>query len=282
VSRSAAYLEVAALAIGWGTVSLIVRLVSAPSAVAVFYRVFFAAAAIAAVVAVAGRSGAWWEVVRRPAAAAMGVCLAAHWLCFFGAVRETSVASAVFATTSTPIFLALLGPLLLREGPSRVALVATGLGLAGVALMTGLGDPAEVRPLGVALGLAAALLGAFIPIAGKYLGRSSAAPTIVGVQTAVAAAVLLPVALPAGLVVTFTDLVLLVTLGVAHTALGLTLYYHALQRLPVQSAGVLGLLEPVSATCLAWLVLGEAASITTVLGGALIVVGALLVRPRGA
>ena len=282
MSREAAYLLVAALAIGWGSVSLIVRLVSAPTSVAAFYRVVFAAAVVAAAVGTTGRAHEWWKLARRPAAAAMGACLALHWLCFFAALRETSVASAVFATTCTPIFLALLAPLVLREWPNAVAQTATGLGLAGVALMTGLGDPAEVRPAGVALGLTAALLGALIPVVGKYLGRSSTAVAMVGVQTAVAAVVLLPLALSAGIAVAPADLGWLAVLGVAHTALALTLYYRALQRLPVQTAGVLGLLEPVSAATLAWLVLGEAASVTTILGGGLIVAGALLVRPGGA
>ncbi|GIW06415.1 MAG: hypothetical protein KatS3mg060_1220 [Dehalococcoidia bacterium] len=281
MSRRAAYLQIAAIAVGWGTVALIIRWVSAPNLVAVFYRVLFASAALGAGLGLSGHAGAWWQVARRPWAIAMGGCLAVHWLCFFGAVRETSIASAVFATTSTPIFLAVLGPLLLGERLHATALFATALGLAGVAVMTGLGDPGEVRPLGVALGLTAAVLGAFIPIAGKFLGRTSAPAVIVGVQTAVATGILLPVALASGIAVSPSDLALLAVLGVVHTGLALSLYYRALQRIPVQTAGVLGLLEPVSAAFLAWLVLGEPASSTTVVGGMLIVLGALLVRPRG-
>lgn len=281
VSVWAAYVQIAALAIGWGTVSLIVRFVSAPSAVAAFYRVLFAGVTLGAGLGVSGRASSWWQVARRPEAAAMGICLAFHWLCFFQALRETSVASAVFATTSTPIFLALLGPALLGERPGRAALLATALGLSGIALMTGLGDPTEVRPLGVLFGLAAALLGALIPITGKRLGRTCAPATMVSVQTAVATIVLLPVALAAGLGVTLLDLALLALLGVAHTAIALTLYYRALQHVPVQTAGVLGLLEPVSAAVLAWALLGEPTSAPTVAGGVLIIVGVLLVRPRG-
>lgn len=281
VTLRAAYLQIAALAIAWGTVSIVVRLVSAPSAVAAFYRVLFAGAALGAGLSVSGQARSWWQVARRPEATAMGACLAFHWLCFFQALRETSVASAVLATTSTPIFLAVLGPLLLGERPAREALLATALGLSGVALLTGLGDPAEVRPVGVLLGLIAAVLGALIPITGKRLGRTCPPATMVGVQTAVATVVLLPVAVVAGLGVTLIDLALLAVLGVAHTAIALTLYYRALRGVPVQTAGVLGLLEPVSAAGLAWLLFGESTSATTVAGGALIIVGVLVVRPRG-
>ncbi|MCS6800847.1 MAG: DMT family transporter [Chloroflexota bacterium] len=276
-----AYFLIAALACGWGTVAIIVRLVNAPSVVAVFYRVLFAGVALGVGLGATGGAAQWWQLVRRPAAVGMGLALALHWLCFFQALRETSVASAVLATTSSPIFLAVLGPLLLNERPAGGALIATGLGIGGVAVLTGLGDPSEVRVQGVALGLLAALLGALIPIAGKHLGQTSRPATIVSVQTAVASLALLPVALASGVALPLRDLTLLATLGIAHTALAFTLYYRALQRVPVQTAGVLGLLEPLSAAVLAWALLGEPVRTSTVVGGALIVLGALLVRPQG-
>ncbi|MFN8534799.1 MAG: DMT family transporter [Dehalococcoidia bacterium] len=277
----AGFLQIAALAAGWGSVALIVRFVSAPSPVAVFYRVAFAALALGLALFASNRLSEVRVTVRRRAALAIGVCLAVHWLSFFAALRATSVASAVFATTSTPIFLAVLGPMLLGERPNRPAWLATLLGLTGVALMVGVGQAVDVRPAGVGLGLVAALLGAFIPIAGKTLGGSSAPTAITAVQTGVAAVVLAPVAVASGLGVSVSDLILLAILGVVHTAIAFSLYYRALRVVPVQTAGVLGLIEPLSAALLAWAVLGEAPGWSTAAGGGLILAGTLIVRPRG-
>jgi drug/metabolite transporter (DMT)-like permease len=282
VNAFASYWLIATLAVGWGSVAIIVRLVEAPSAVAASYRVLFAALALVSGLLASGRRQEVLSTARQPAALAMGVALALHWFCFFSALRTTSVASAVLTTTSTPIVLAVLAPLLLRERPSATALAATALGLSGVAIMVGIADPGEVRPMGVALGLAAALLGALIPITGKALGRQRNVATITAVQTTVASIVLLPVALTSGPFVNGRDLGLLALLGVVHTALAFTLYYQALRQLPVQVAGVLGLLEPVSAALLAWLLLGEGISLATAVGGALILTGTALVRPKGA
>jgi drug/metabolite transporter (DMT)-like permease len=275
------YLQIAAITISLGAVASIVRFVDAPNQVAVFYRVVFASAFLVAGLLLARRGADLAATARRPAALAMGLCLAVHWICFFASIRTTSVASAVFTSTSTPIFLAVLGPLLLRDRLQPSALIATVVGMAGVAVMIGLDASGDVRPEGVSLGLAAAALGAMIVISGKYLGTTQNVATVTAVQTASAVVVLLPIALLSGAAVSPKDLVLLAVLGVGLTAISLTLYFQALRNVSVQTAGVLGLLEPLSAEVLAWIVLGEPLTLATGIGGALIVAGVMIVRPRG-
>jgi drug/metabolite transporter (DMT)-like permease len=69
----------------------------------------------------------------------------------------------------------------------------------------------------------------------------------------------------------------LVLLGVVFTAVTGYLYVRLIRKVTAQAMGILAYLEPVSATLLAWLLLGEALTWQTALGGALIIVGGLAV-----
>src|SRR2546423_6285436 len=93
----------------------------------------------------------------RPAVVGLGVLLAAHFACLFGAVRETSVASAVLVTYSAPIMIALLAPALLRERVTRVTAVALGVSAGGVAVIAaaGGGDGRGGHAAGIGLALLA-------------------------------------------------------------------------------------------------------------------------------
>ena len=69
----------------------------------------------------------------------------------------------------------------------------------------------------------------------------------------------------------------LLVLGLGMTALLGPLYLMVLDRLPASTASVLLYLEPVSALLLAWLFLGEDPGGVTLVGGALIVAGGVIV-----
>ena len=77
------------------------------------------------------------------------------------------------------------------------------------------------------------------------------------------------------------DLIAAVVLGVVCTAIPYVLYPKGLQRIRVEHASILGYLEPVSAPFYALLLLGEAPAVSTVFGGALIVVAGVLVIVYG-
>ena len=66
-------------------------------------------------------------------------------------------------------------------------------------------------------------------------------------------------------------------LGLVHTACCLAVYLGAMGHVPAVHVSVLSYLEPLSAALLGWLVLDEALGLGTVIGGALVVAGGLLV-----
>jgi hypothetical protein len=71
-------------------------------------------------------------------------------------------------------------------------------------------------------------------------------------------------------------------MGLVGTALAYMLYIEGVRRVRVEHASILGYLEPVSAPLYALLLLGEAPSATTLVGGGLIVAAGFLVVRYGA
>ena len=99
-------------------------------------------------------------------------------------------------------------------------------------------------------------------------------------------AVMLPLGLiqwaGAGFPFGLMDLWAVLGLAVFSTALGGTIFLHGMRYIRVQHTSIVGLLEPASAPLFAFVFVGERPSMWTLAGGALILVGAVLVVLFGA
>ena len=282
MSRHAAgSLTIAALAVSWGVIGILVRELDEMSAMAiVFFRVALAALAVAAVLLVTGRRDLFRLTTR--AQLGLGLLLAFHWSVYFAAIQETSVASAVLITYAAPIFMAVLAAAMLREHVPPVSIAALAVSLGGIALITLTGgDGGEaVRPLGVGLAVVAAISYAvLIVLTKRYLARVDPVSVVVW-ECAVAAVVLSPAALLGDYSLDAVDAGYLVLLGVLLTGLSGVLYVGALRWIPATTAGILAYLEPVSAALLAAALLGEEITPAIVIGGALIVAAGVAVVLR--
>ena len=271
--------SVAGLAASWGFIAVIVAEVELDAVVLVFFRVLLAALTVAAGLVVLRR----FELFRIPSlrlrTIVAGAGLGAHWFLFFLTIKLSSVAIAVLTVYTAPVFLALLAPVFLPEGRSRVALAALLPAGAGLALIALAGqDSTRTRPLAVAVGLAAALTYAGVVIWTKQLTARLHVATIEVWYFSTAALVLAPFLLVSERVVPRGDEIFYVlVLGVMFTAVSGVLYVWLLRRVTAQAVAILAYLEPVSAALLAWALLGQPLGLAVVLGGALIVASGVLV-----
>jgi len=271
-----------AAALMWGSVSLVVRKVDIPEAALVLCRVWLGAVGV----------GGYLLVTRflphhtprpRPSRlefaglAATGCVLAVHWLAMFTAVRRLPVATALLLTYGGPVLAAILAPITIREARDSRALVALGMCVVGMALVTGPGLlEGRLDGLGVAVGLASAVSFAALILLGKSLVSRVAPEQVAFGQLLTAGIVLMPAAgfgwrWPAG-----WGWVLVAILGLLHTAVGGLLYFRGLERVRAQHAGVLAYLEPVSGTAYAGMFLGETPGVLTVIGGLSVLGGGAL------
>jgi drug/metabolite transporter (DMT)-like permease len=256
-----------------------------PVATAV-YRVALALPVLFLLVAMGGKDGR-----ARPANGAewLGVTLAGlffagdlafwHW-----SISNTSVANASLFATSTPIFVTLAAWLWLGERISRRFLLGLGLGILGGLLLAGSSlqtDPAHL--FGDLMGLVTALFFSAYLIAIKRLRRDLSAAAVMawpGAITALTLALLNLVVGEAWLPATASGWGLLLALALLSHAIGQGLVAKAVARLPASFSAVGMLSEPLFAALIAWAVLGEAVTPLQGLGGAVILAGIAISRPR--
>ncbi|MFC4246525.1 DMT family transporter [Natribaculum luteum] len=164
--------------------------------------------------------------------------------------------------------------------PTRVTktvLVALALSIGGVALITG-ADPAGVDPRGVAVVLGAALAYA------TYIVTSQRALTLTAFVLPAAAVSFFGFGLgtntltvPAGP----TAWSVVVALAVLATVVPVLAFFAGLSRIGASRASIVSTAEPAVTVGLGAVVLGEPISTVTVVGGALVVTGVVLVQRDG-
>ncbi|GAB4574277.1 MAG: EamA family transporter [Anaerolineae bacterium] len=175
------------------------------------------------------------------------------------AIQHTAAATAALLVNSSPLYVALLSPWLLREPRPRWTWV--GLALAGVGIVL-IADPAQ-------LSLRSSEFGGIV--AGTLSGISYAAPmvisrklrrTVTGITqnwwgTGITALLLLPFAIPASVPTALPQLHLLIPLGIISLGLSYLLLFLGLQRCSAQVASMAALMEPVFGAMIGLFIFGE-------------------------
>ena len=214
-----------------------------------------------------------------------GVFVAAYQASFLAAVADTGVAvGTVVALGSAPAFTGLFARASAGARLERRWVAATALACAGVCLLTlGGGSSGGVAVPGIALALAAGAGYAGYAVIGQHLLDRGGTPE--GVMAAVfgtGAVILLPAlaATPTGELFTANGLVLAAYLGAVTTALAYILFAKGLKEIGASETATLTLAEPVTATALGFLVLGERPGTVAVLGAALVLAGLALLALR--
>lgn len=217
-------------------------------------------------------------------AALAGVFLAAHFTLWIASLQRTTVASSVVLVTTTPLWVGLLSPLVLREPLTRRLALGIVLALAG-GIIVGLGDAggahAATGSAGRALpGDLMALAGAWMMAGYLMVGRRlRAGLTLVPYVFVVygMAAVVLTIAMAAtgrslfGLAPqTYLWLALL---ALVPQLLGHSSFNWALRYLPASFVAIALLGEPVGSTALAYGLLHEVPTSLKLAGAALILAG---------
>jgi drug/metabolite transporter, DME family len=216
----------------------------------------------------------------------VGAGLAAYQCAFFAAVPAAGVSIATLVALGLAPLLVAVGTTVLGHGrPDRATTVALGVALAGLVLLVGVsagGDAGDAVLLGAlsAVGCAVAYAGVVIASAGVPDG----VPTTTAGFT-IGAVLLTGVGLVAGLDLTGDplSLALLLYLGTVPSALAYGLFFAGVRVVPAAVASIVTLLEPLTATALATVLLGERLSPAALAGGALMLgaVTALYLRRMG-
>lgn len=274
--RPIAVLLVGVLAMAWA--SILIRWAAAPPLVVGAGRMT-AAALILAPFAWRQGMAEWHSLSRREwlLLVLAGVALGLHFASWITSLGMTSVASSVVLVSATPLFVALATPLVLRERVPWVLALSVILAMAGSAII-GMADAHAIGGAltGDLLALNGALMASVYMLVGRRLRRKLSLLAYIWPVYGLAAVVLLVGCALAGQPLAgysprVYGLLVLLALGpqiVGHSSANWALRYLSPTFVTVAILG-----EPLGATVLALLLLGERPSPTLLLGGAILLLG---------
>lgn len=272
------YLKIIAAAVIWGSIGVVVKMIELPVPVMAFYRVLFASMAIFLYILSQGKLRDLRVGRSIYKNIAIGVLLAANWTSFFYSIKLTSVANAVLLTYTSPILVAILAPFFLKERLERITIITLAIALVGIVLIaspTAAGfSPGDLA--GIAWAGLSAVTYAIIVIISKPLIEKISVLSVLFINELVCAITLSPAFFLFDFSVDVTTLLILLVLGVFHTAFSAGLYLSGLREVKAQQAGVFTYIDPASAVVFAAIFLGEIPKTTTILGGLLIIASGVI------
>ena len=212
-------------------------------------------------------------------AAVAATAVAIYQLSFFEGVARVGVAvGTILAIGSAPAFAGALGWLVLRERPTTRWLASTAIAVSGLVLLVLQSGTAISTPAAVVLPLIAGAGYAVYATASKRLLRAGDAVSVAAIGFGGGALLLIPVLLVADLrwLADPRGAAVAIELGVFATALAYILFTRALVRLPVSWGATLSLAEPLTASLLGVVVLGEALTTLQLAGAGLVAAGLIV------
>ncbi len=203
-----------------------------------------------------------------------GVTVATYQLSFFSAVTFAMVSTAtLIAICTSPVFVAILSKLFLKESLNAKVFIALVLSISGTILIM---DIYQLdfsldsnSSLGYLLALGAGLSYAIYAVAGKSLLTHYSPLRIVSITFSLGALFMLPfIPVPADLPLAVWGILLF--LGVVPTALAYIIYTTGLKSTTATSAAIASLFEPMTATFLALTFIGERLNLMQSIGAVLL------------
>ena len=200
----------------------------------------------------------------------MGMALSLAFTCYIFAMIHTTVASTLLILSATPFMAAILGWFWIGERPKKITWIAMIFASIGIYFMVESG-----HKLGNNLGNFIALLSGFWFALMLVIARRSGKQDVLGgtfiggVLCAVIGAILAFVS-GTGLTVLSSDLLIILVMGAFGIGIGIAFVTWGASYVPAAEVSILVLIESVVGPIWPWIILGEAMTLSEVLGGTLV------------
>jgi drug/metabolite transporter (DMT)-like permease len=261
--------------------SILIRMSEAPPLVIATYRLGVASMCMVVLAVSRGQVHQLFGLGRRDKVALIlsGFFLYIHFATWITSLFYTTVATSVIIVDSSPLFVAGLSYVFLKETLSGRAIAGIVISIVG-AVLIGLNNPVSQNMMGILLALVGAVGLAGYLVIGRDLRKSLDTFSYVSGVYCISFGFLLVTSLGFGDSLTGYSVgqyVIFVLLGGASSGLGHTLYNYCLKYLKAGIVSVAILGEPVGATLLAVIFLKEVPTVLIGVGGALVIAGIYLV-----
>ena len=221
-----------------------------------------------------------------------GLFLSVHFATWITSLEYTTVVSSVVLVSTGPLWVALLSPIFLKETPTRWVWIGMGLALLG-GISVGLGDSCSIMngyltcaPLtelmagSAFLGNLLALFGAlavagYLMIGRNLRGKIGLIPYIFLVYSVAAIALIVYMLAAKQNPFIYPPIAYfwMLCLALIPQLIGHSTYNWALRYMPASWVSVTTLGEPIGSAILAFFILGESPSVSTLMGGVFIMMG---------
>jgi drug/metabolite transporter (DMT)-like permease len=200
-----------------------------------------------------------------------GLLLGAHWVTYFYALHLSNVAIGMLSLFTYPVITALLEPLFFKTKLSKSQLILSGLVLVGIYFLTPEMNFENSHTKGVMMGIISAVFYSLRNILTKRNLSHYNASKVMFYQMIVIASFLFPVLFENNLIYSSTnDWAIILTLSLVTTAIGHTLFVNSFKNFTISAVSIMSSMSPIYGILFGMLFLAEIPSITTFLGGALI------------
>lgn len=261
--------------------SIFIKLCDAPSLVIAAYRL--AIASLFYLIFTRSRMGPIWANFSKThikIVVISGVFLTIHFATWITSLKYTSVASSVVLVQSAPIFVALGSFIFLRERPSILMLLGIIIALAGSVIISAHDFSLDRNSLiGNMLAVGGAIGAAGYLLAGRKLRAEIDIFRYVTVVYSIAAVLLIVIAVASGAsFVGYRPVTYLLFIAIAFIpqVIGHTTINWALKYFSATAVAVIILGEPIGASILALVILGEKIATVKIIGAAIILGGVIL------
>ena len=206
------------------------------------------------------------------------MCIAFSFYIF--ALLNTSVASALFILSISPVFAALLSWRIIGEIPTKTTWIAILFAMVGVTVMVG-ADLTRGQLIGNLFAMISAFSFALMLVFARKSKKSDVLTgNFLGAGFAILMAIILAYSYGDGLIVSTQDMLLSFALGAFTIGIGIAFVAWAAPYLPAPNVGVLVLIESVLAPVWVWLFLDMPMKYQEILGGLIILCAVLILSTK--
>lgn len=208
--------------------------------------------------------------------------IACFYYLLFYTIQISNVITAVFLLYTAPIFVTLLARFFYREFIDRIKIFGLGLSILGIGFLLGVYNPENIKvsKLAIITGLGSALSYALLSILTKAAQTKLDSSTVITYTLGFGALFLSLISFQNLISVNFSIWVwgILLLMGIVMTLGAMNLYALSLRYIEAGRASITTTVEPLVATLLSIIFLGEGIQMLQGLGSVLIILGIALIQ----
>lgn len=256
--------------------AIFARMSTMPAAVLVLYRMVFALIGICPGLIIGRRDEIKkLDIKKITPCIISGICLGCHFICYFESLAYTSIASSVVLVDTEIFFVAIGSILLFKERmtvPGWLSIIITFIG----SMVVAGGDILNGNILGDILALVGAIFVSVYTVLGKTARKYMSTSAYTSIVYACAGLVAFLFSIIKGYsfeIGTINNWIAAVGTAVFCTLLGHSIFSWGLKYEKAAFISIAKLLEPIFATILGLIIFNEVTSLTSCIGGVLIIAG---------